>query len=434
MSLLFADWAVDTASRALHRDWAVAIEGDSIVDAGSKSDIISKYPSYEKFGGRRCVMIPALFNSHTHLPMVLLRSAAEQQPMAEWFEKSVNPRERLLDESLVKLGAKVAAAEFALNGVGGVFDMYFHEDKVVEGAEEVGIRGIFSYGMIDYGNKEKADTELKETLNFYSFIRGRRSPLAKTAVAPHALYTCSPDILKRAGSLSLELNSPVNLHLAERPDEIELVRRTFGIKVSSFAAYLKELNLLGPRLVLAHCTNLSLEDMNIFGRAGAFAALNPTSNLRLGNGLPPANKAKLAKLEFGVGTDGACSNDDSNLLSEAKMLLVSSMVSEGPRLDLWDAVSALTLPTGRFFARDIGLSRGCLADIAIFEMGLGSNPSGSILGNLTYSTDGVRARHLTVGGKHIVVDGKLVNCEKERLFDEYEQATRKIEEMVDDPD
>jgi 5-methylthioadenosine/S-adenosylhomocysteine deaminase len=430
MSLVLGDYAIDPVSKEIRRNWGVAVEGDIIVDTGDRDVLIEKYPSYEKLTAKRSILMPSLINSHTHLSMVLLRGVSEQNIQSEWFKEDIYPREKLLDANDIYIGAKVALTELAFSGAAAFVDMYFHEDFVLKAGLEMGLRGVYTYGMVDNGDPEKAEREVAETNRFIKQAISTGSDLVRTAIAPHALYTCSPNLLERAADLSKETGLQVHLHLAERSDEKDLVRNNFKVNLDGFHDYLDGFKLLNEKLVCFHCTHLSIDELSALKAANSLVVLNPTSNLRLGNGLTPVNKVKFVGLNFGLGTDGAASNDDLFLLNEAKMLMLTSMVTAGPRLTSWETLGALTLPSEKFFNTKLGLKKGCSADITLYQMGIGSNPSHHVTSNLVYSPKGISCYQLIVSGRTIIKDGHMVGLDIDKLLDEYSETVEKVESRI----
>ncbi|MEM0271023.1 MAG: amidohydrolase family protein [Thermoprotei archaeon] len=427
MSVVLCDYGLDPVLGRVVRDYAVVFEGGVIVDAGGRGEMLRLYPGYEKFRVGRGVLSPSFVDSHTHLPMVLLRGRAGLVSMDEWFSDVVHPRERLLGVGEVGLGALVGGVELALGGVSGFVDMYFHEQSVVESGRRLGLRGVYTYGMVDNGDPSKAEVELRETRRLLDYVAALGDERVRGAVAPHAPYTCSPALLREASALASERGVDLHIHLAERVDEKRLVQEKFGLSVGDWATYLRGVGALGGGVspVCFHCTHMVVEEFSQLKRGGGFVVLNPTSNLRLGNGAPPISSVASSGVRFGLGTDGAASNDDLSVLSEAKLLALLAGPNSG--VGVWDVIRALTLPAERFFGVKVGLRRGCTADLALFSMRPGSNPAADPSLGLVFSPGGFKCEYLFVGGKTVVDAGSVVGVNVEWLMDEYERSVNGLE-------
>jgi 5-methylthioadenosine/S-adenosylhomocysteine deaminase len=427
MSVVVGDYALDPGLGRVYRGFGVVVEGGVIVDAGEGDVLVGRYPRYERLVVKRGVIVPSFVDSHTHLAMVLLRARAGLLGMGEWFSEVVLPRERLLGPAEVGLGSLVGGVELALSGASGFVDMYFHEESVVEAGRRLGLRGVYTYGMVDNGDPAKAESELRETRRLADLVASLGDRRVRTAVAPHTPYTCSPALLSEAATLARERGLDLHIHLAERADEKRLTAERFGVEVRDWASYLSGLGVLGGGVspVCFHCTHLSQDEFLALGRGGGFAVLNPTSNLRLGNGAPPIRSVLSSGIGFGLGTDGAASNDDLSMLSEAKLLALLAGVGSG--LDVWGVLRALTLPAERFFGVKVGLRMGCTADLAVFRMGLGSNPAADPALGLVFSPGGFKCEYLFVGGKPVVEAGSVVGVDVDSLMDDYERVVYSVE-------
>ena len=72
-------------------------------------------------------------------------------------------------------------------------------------------------------------------------------------------------------------------------------------------------------VLAAHCVHLSPEDIDILVRYDVRVAQNPTSNLKLGSGIAPV-PALLAKgVTVRLGTDGAASNNNLDMMEEIRL-------------------------------------------------------------------------------------------------------------------
>ncbi|MEM3670293.1 MAG: amidohydrolase family protein [Thermoprotei archaeon] len=406
------------------------VEGSQIIDAGHQDDMLAKYPSYEKIGGRGRLMMPALVNSHTHLPMTLLRSLCPIIDMQEWFDKVVYPRERVLDRRMVEIGAKVALAEMALDGVCGFVDMYFMEDAVIKAGQTVGLKGVYTYGLVDNGSEEKAEKELATARSLYKLVHELGRPDVKTAIAPHSIYTCSPELLRKAAQLAAELSLPLHIHLAERADEGKLAERNFGTRFTGYADYVSSLGMMASNLLCFHGTHLTRRDVEMFRRAGSQVVVNPTSNMRLKNGAPPMGLLADGKVLFGLGTDGACSNDEQSVLRELKVAALVSGLTGSSTIDEWTLLKAATSPMSTLFGDTVGLGKGCKANIALYKMSLGFNGVGDPAKGVIFSPGGLRCEHLLVDGKDVVRQFSLVNVSADSLIEDYNSAVRALESKV----
>src|SRR5258708_24955100 len=72
--------------RRVIENGAVAMRGDSIVAAGSKSEIDRRFQPKQRLDRPDAIIAPGLINTHNHAPMVLLRGIADDMRLQAWLE------------------------------------------------------------------------------------------------------------------------------------------------------------------------------------------------------------------------------------------------------------------------------------------------------------------------------------------------------------
>ena len=107
--------------------------------------------------------------------------------------------------------------------------MYFYEDKVAEATKEAGLRGVCSATVMDLPvpGLKNADEGLREAEVFFKKWSG--DSLIVPAVGPHAAYTVGPETLLRAKALADRYHAPLNIHAAESPSEMKMVKERYGL-------------------------------------------------------------------------------------------------------------------------------------------------------------------------------------------------------------
>src|SRR5262245_64945134 len=131
---------------SLHARGSVAVAGSSIVAIG---DIAGEFDAIERIdcGGR--VVMPGLVNAHTHAPMTLLRSLADDLRLDVWLMGYMMPVEReFVRPEFVALGTQLACAEMIRSGTTCFADMYYFEDAVAEAAAAAGMRALCSQTVL----------------------------------------------------------------------------------------------------------------------------------------------------------------------------------------------------------------------------------------------------------------------------------------------
>lgn len=211
------------------KDGTVVIEDDKIIDVGKTSELDSKYPRYDVLDATNKIVMPGLINTHTHIAMSLLRGFADDLELMDWLQNRIWPIEAHLNGDDVYYGSLLSILEMIKAGITTFNDMYFFMDRVAQAVTESGVRGFLSWGMIELHDREKVEAVLKESLNFALKFNGAANGRIKTMLAPHALYSCSPDFVKKVRDIAIEKNLPIHIHLAESKDEVKNIDNMYNV-------------------------------------------------------------------------------------------------------------------------------------------------------------------------------------------------------------
>jgi 5-methylthioadenosine/S-adenosylhomocysteine deaminase len=308
----------------VHPSGHVAVTGDAIVGVGAGA---GDWVARERVdcGGR--VLLPGLVNAHTHAAMTLLRGLADDLRLDVWLMGYVMPVEReFVSPDFVRLGTSLACAEMIRSGITCFADMYYFEDAVAEAVAAAGMRALCGQTVLKFPapDADSFEDSLAAARAFIEQWRGH--PLIVPAPAPHAPYTCTPEILRACAELAVELGVPLHTHLSETLLEVEQARKTWGMPV---IPYVKRQGLLDAKVLAAHCVHVDEGEMRTLRNARAGVAHNPTSNLKLGSGVAPVTKMLEAGLNVGIGTDGAASNNDLDMFEEMRLAALLAKGTSG---------------------------------------------------------------------------------------------------------
>ena len=165
--------------------------------------------------------------------------------------------------------------------------MYYFEEAVAEATAAAGMRALCGQTVLKFPAPDAASFEdsLARAREFIARWKGH--PLIVPGVAPHAPYTCTPEILRACAELAGEFDVPLHTHLAETLLEVEQSRREHGMPV---VPWVKKQRLFDAKVLAAHCVHVDEGEMRALKDAGAGVAHNPTSNLKLGSGVAPVAK------------------------------------------------------------------------------------------------------------------------------------------------
>jgi len=413
------------SDRGVIRQGLMAIKDGSIIYVGREV----KAPSFEAdkiIDGSGKIAMPGLINCHTHAAMSLFRSIAEDKELSVWLREVIWPLESKLKPEDVYYGTLLSCVEMIKSGTTCFSDMYFHEDMVAKAVIESGLRCVLSPGIIEAGQKILGRILLREAVKIAKKYRGGSYGRISVMLGPHALYSCSPQLLRRVSEEAKALNIGVHIHLAESEDDSANIKNLYG---KSEVELLNDIGLLRPNLLAAHCIHLSDQDVMLMAKRDVKVVYNPVSNMKLASGIPKVKDLLDAGLTVSLGTDGPASNNSLDMFDTMKFAtLLQKAKYRDPRVLPAKKVIEMATIDG---ARALGLSDfiGSLevskrADIILIDAEKPHlTPMHDIYATLVYSARGSDV-------DTVIVDGKvLMENRNVKTLDEHE-IIKKVEERV----
>jgi 5-methylthioadenosine/S-adenosylhomocysteine deaminase len=362
------------------------------------------------------VLLPGLFNMHSHSPMSLLRGCADDIDLESWLTKHIWPLEtRWVDREFVGDGTRLAIAEMIRSGITLFNDLYFFPETMAKVAVESGMRAVIGIPVLDNPTpwSSGADQCFKKGLNMQQEF-GDES-LISIALAPHSPYTCSDPTLARVADLCGQTNMPVHMHLLESRWEIDHSLEHHGLHPLE---RLENLGLLNERLLAVHMTQMSGEDIDRVAARGVHVVHCPHSNLKLASGFCPVAGLLDAGINVTIGTDGAASNNSLDLFGEAKTAaLLCKGASGNPMAGCaQDILDMLTINAATALGVDgrLGsIETGKLADLCAVNLQVPeSQPSHNIISDLVYSVSRQQVTDVWVAGRRLLNDRVLTTIDE----------------------
>lgn len=407
-----------------------AERADIVVDKGR---IVSVGPVGSLGGFRREIdasnhaVMPGFVNCHGHGAMTLLRGIGDDLPLQQWLEEEMWPREERLDGEAVYWGTMLAIAEMLKGGTTTFTDMYFFMDDVARAVEETGIRAVLSRGMIGT-DEDKGSSRMEESKEFVSRWHGAAGGRISAMLGPHAPYTCSQGYLSRVADLSAQLAVPVQIHISETSYEVETSLAQHG---KTPVGMVRDSGLMDRPLIAAHCVDLRQGDIDILAEKGVTVAHNPGSNLKLGSGIAPVPQLLDKGVVVGLGTDGAASNNNLDMMEEMRLAaLIHKGFNRQPTLMPVETAFCMATENGgrALFLEDVGrLEPGCRADIVLLSLNRPHlTPGHNILSHVVYAAQPADVDTVIVDGRVLVEKGRLVEMDEEKIIAEAERCARRI--------
>ena len=302
-------------SNGIINEGVITVKHGRITHVGRR-DAAARIEATKTIDGRGKIALPGLINCHTHLSMTLFRGIAEDQPLQTWLRETIWPLEAKLQPEDVYTGALLGCLEMIKTGTTTFVDMYFHEDKVAEAVEEAGLRAVLSQAVIETGNKDMDERIFRDSVDFVKRFKTRADGGVIPRLGPHAVYSCSPKLLKEVRRIATELKVGIHIHLAESLELARQIKTEHGL---SEVQLLESLGFLDSDVLAAHCIHLSDQEMATLAKHGVKISYNPVANMKLAQGTPRIHDLLAAGLTVGIGTDGPASNNNLDLLQTVKI-------------------------------------------------------------------------------------------------------------------
>jgi 5-methylthioadenosine/S-adenosylhomocysteine deaminase len=424
---------MDEAFKA-YEPGAVAVSGDSILAVGPQDDLLQRFVAHQTIDCGGKVLMPGLINAHTHVPMTLLRGLADDLRLDVWLMGYMMPVEReFVSPDFVRLGSSIACLELIRSGVTCFADMYYFEEHVARVAADTGLRAVCSQTVLKFSAPDAQSYEESMAAAREFIQRWKGHPLITPSVAPHAPYTCTPEILRAAAALTIEFDVPLHTHIAETAAEVETSRAENDMSVVPYA---EKHGLLDTKLIAAHCVHIDDGEIFTLRHHNAGVVHNPSSNLKLASGFAPVTRMLELGLNIGIGTDGPASNNDLDMFEEIRLAaFLAKSVSNDPTA--LPARMALAMAT-RLGAKAIHLGHitgslepGKRADLILVELSSLHNsprfhrdPNG-LYAQLVYAAKSSDVSDVMVNGKWLMRDRQLLTtCESDLLLQAQNYARR----------
>ena len=381
-------------------------------------------PADEVIDGRGMIAIPGLINTHSHIPMTLLRGVADDMDLFPWLQEKIWPMESHLRPDHIRAGTTLGVLEAVRTGTTTIFDMYFFEDVVAEVLSRLGMRGVLSEAIIDFGTPECKEVDECMALADRLVRKWRDHPLIEPGYGPHAPYTVSPENMEEISNRAKESGSVIQIHLAETEKEVAEVRDKYGKGPIELA---HESGVLGSRTVAAHVVWPSREEISLLRETSTLVSHNPVSNLKLASGISPVPELVSGGVRVSLGTDGPASN---NTLDMFETMKVTALIHKVSRRDpkAVPAQMALDMATripGDFVRWKVGrICEGYRGDIVLLNVRVPWwVPLHSVVSHLVYSARSTDVRYVLIDGEVILEDGRFTKGDEEEVFAEAEKAS-----------
>ncbi len=403
----------------------LAIEGKTIKEVGA--NLQDKYAGFTVLNGRDSLVIPGFVNCHTHAAMTMLRGYADDLPLMAWLSEKIWPCEAQLQAEDIYWGTQLAILEMIKSGTTTFADMYFYMEQTAQAVLESGIRASLSRGMV--GSGDKAGLALRESEEFIKTWQGKGEGRITCLFGPHAPYTCPPEYLQRVMALADDYGVGLHIHLAETLQEVAEVSQQYGMRPVEL---LDSIGFFQERHVLAaHCVHLSEKEMEILVKNKVGIAHNPESNMKLASGIAPIPQLLRQGAVVGLGTDGAASNNNLDMLEEMRTCaLLHKVATMDPTVLPSRLVLEMATKKGAeaLGLREVGsLAPGQKADLLILNLHEPHlTPLHDPVANLVYAAQSADVKTVIIDGKIVMKERQMLTMDEEKILFEVQKRGCKL--------
>lgn len=416
---------------------SVAVENGRIIEVGKTGDLERKHQAAKVLDASGRIVMPGIICSHSHLYGMLLRGASLRIAPPSDFTQILQRVWWPVDEALTfedaYASALVACVEFAKSGVTTFADTYSGPnsisgvlDHIARAVNEVGIRGYVAFEATERHSNDEGMKGVQENVRFAEKSKGNPSSKAKPLFSIHASFTVSDHLIKEVKRLAEEYQTPITIHTSEGMGDVHHNLENYGKRTIE---RLRDLGLVGPNVVLAHCVNLDENEIEIVAQTKTGVAHNPMSNMLNAVGVAPIIAMLQKNVNVGLGNDGYIFDMFENMRAT---YLLHRVHHRNPNIiAAYTILEMATINGARLYGMESELGSietGKRADIIIIKPSVLPTPlnANSVVGHLVNTIDGDDVEHVLVEGEPVVRDKKLVTFDEERAQSISQSAAAKL--------
>lgn len=413
MSLLIKNISyLDIENEKIVDDVDIFIKKNKIKKIGENLDLDAD----EVIDGKNKLLTPGFVNAHTHLGMSYFRNYADDLNLMDWLVNEIWPLEEKLNAEDIYYSSMLSIIENIKSGVTTFCDMYYEMNRVGDAAIESGIRGVLTRGMTDVD--KKGEEKLEEFDELYKNYHNKSDGRIKVVPAPHAIYTCSTEFLKKIAKRAKEnYDGLIHIHLSETLTEVENSKKEYGMTPIE---YVNSIGLLENQIIAAHCVHITDEEIEIVKDKKFYPVYNPSSNLKLASGFTPVDKMLKNKIIVALGTDGDSSNNNQDFVEEMHIggIVNKAVTMNEKAVPAIEILKMATVNGAKALGfENLGLVKeNYIADLTIFNLNSNSfTPKNNLISALVYSANSSDIESVICDGKFIMKDREIVKVDEEEI-------------------
>ena len=409
-------------------DGCVAVDGTTIADIGSTSELKAKYPDAEFYDAASRVIMPGLICAHTHIYSAFARglSLPQKEPNKDFIDILENQWwriDKVLNEDDNRYSAYSTGLESIRNGVTTLFDHQaspYHAKgslfAINDALADIGIRRSLCYEVSDRDGEAIAMEGIQENVDFIDHAAKDDSDMVKGMLGLHASFTLSAETLKKCVEAMGSRNAGFHVHTAEGIADLYDSLKKYGKRV---VERLHDANILGEKTLCIHDIHINAAEMDILKATNTMAVHNPESNMGNAVGCTPALQMLEKGILLGLGTD-AYTQDMFESLKVANIIHKHHQCN--PSIGFMESFDMLfknnAAICARYFEKPLGiLQKGAYADIVVLDY-IPHTPlnANNIAGHTMFGMMGRCVDSTMVNGRFVMKDRVMQTVDEQAVL------------------
>ncbi len=420
-TILHCRWVIPIVPHDIvHENYSIVIDKGKILALLPQNEVSNQYEGIYICHLTEHVVLPGFINAHTHSPMVLFRGLADDLPLMDWLHNHIWPAEaKWLNDEFITEGTELAIAEMIKGGTTCFNEHFFFPEAIANVVLKSKLRACIGPTIIDFPNnwsKNEKDAFAKFEEFYFHY---NQKPLLTVSLAPHAPYSITDQILEKINYFAHEHNLTIHMHVQETAQEVaESLQKISKRPLQR----LHDLGLLSKRFQCVHMTQVTEQDLELLNITGSHVTHCPESNLKLASGLCPVESLLQNNINVALGTDGAASNNDLDMMAEMRTAaLIGKVVAQAATaVAASEALRMATINGAKALGIDhkVGsLTPGKEADLIAIDLNyLNTQPIYNPISQIVYSSTKTQVSDVWVAGIQVMKNKELTTLEEEAIL------------------
>ncbi len=410
MSILIKDaWIVTQNSNRDILQGDVYIKGNRISAIGSLSQ-----DADITINAKGKILIPGLINTHTHIAMSPLRGKTDDIPLNKFLDITSKFDKGRSSYEIYK-SALQGSIEAIRLGTTTIVDLYYSEDIIEKAVNAAGLRALLAWVILDKALTTQEGIPIE---NAETFAKSKGAGIATHTIGFQGIYAANEDLLSEGMSFARKNSLVVPMHLSESEFEVkECIRKNHMPPVE----YLGNIGFLCSNLLAVHAVWLSSNEAKLFSEFGVNVSHNPTSNMKLGNGISDIASFVEQGINVTLGTDSVSTNNSLDMFQEMKF---AALLQKGKRLNpttlsAQEILDFVTINAAYSIGmeNELGsIENGKLADVVLIDPKPNALPlhKQNIISNIVYSVEGLNVDTSIIDGRLVLLHKRYLGTAKEK--------------------